>query len=141
MRRAWGNANPAYLSDCKRETVILALADHFSSAAAVLEWVVIVVELFAIAIFLLGILRFSGWFFSGEALRRDAHERNHELNRGRLALGRHILAGLDVLIVADLIRTVIHLSVDTIVLLGGLVLIRALISVILEHEMRALEKE
>lgn len=97
--------------------------------------------MFAIAIFILGILRFSSWFFSGEALRRDAHERTHQLNRGRLALGRHILAGLDVLIVADLIRTVLHLSVDNIVLLGGLVLIRSLISLVLEHEMRALEKE
>lgn len=102
---------------------------------------VVAIELFAISIFILGVLRFSAWFFSGEALRRDAHERSHQLNRGRLALGRHILAGLDVLIVADLIRTVLHLSVDNILLLAGLVLIRSLISFVLEHEMRALEKE
>ncbi|TGD65525.1 DUF1622 domain-containing protein [Tabrizicola sp. WMC-M-20] len=120
---------------------MLALSDKLSGIAAALEWVVIAIELFAIAIFILGVLRFSVWFISGAALRRDAHERSHQLNRGRLALGRHILAGLDVLIVADLIRTVLHFSVDTVALLGGLVLIRAVISLILEHEIRALEKE
>ncbi|MFN4156278.1 MAG: DUF1622 domain-containing protein [Paracoccaceae bacterium] len=117
------------------------MGDHLWGAAVILEWVVVGIELFAIAIFILGVLRFSGWFFSGAALRRDAHERNHELNLGRLALGRHILAGLDVLIVADLIRTVLHLSLDNIMLLGGLVVIRLLISFVLEHEMRALEQE
>lgn len=122
-------------------TRILSLGDHLGHVAAVLDWVVVAVELFALAILLLGVVRFSFWFLSGEVLRRDAHERTHQLNRGRLALGRHILAGLDVLIVADLIRTVVHMSVDTIVLLGGLVLIRAVISLVTEHEMRALEKE
>ncbi|MFN3526981.1 MAG: DUF1622 domain-containing protein [Paracoccus sp. (in: a-proteobacteria)] len=58
-----------------------------------------------------------------------------------MALGRHILAGLEVLIVADLIRTVLHLTFENILLLGGLVLIRSFISFFLEHEMRALEKD
>lgn len=125
----------------KGRRVIQALGDHLPAAAAGLEWVVVAIELFAIAIFILGVGRFSSWFFRGEALRGGAHERSHQLNRGRLALGRHILAGLDVLIVADLIRTVLHMSLDTILLLGGLVLIRSLISFVLEHEMRALERE
>ena len=122
-------------------TTILPMADHLGVVATALEWVVILIELFAIAILLLGILRFTGWFLSGEAMRRDAHERDHQLNRGRLALGRHILASLEVLIVADLMRTVLHLTLANIVLLGGLVLIRAFISVSLEYEMRALEKD
>lgn len=45
------------------------------------------------------------------------------------------------LIVADLIRTVLHLTFENILLLGGLVLIRSFISFFLEHEMRALEKD
>ncbi|WP_405402729.1 DUF1622 domain-containing protein [Paracoccus sp. Ld10] len=74
-------------------------------------------------------------------MRRDAHERDHQLNRGRLALGRHILASLEVLIVADLIRTVLHLTLANIMLLGGLVLIRSFISLSLEYEMRTLKKK
>ncbi len=123
------------------DTTLLSMADHLGFVAVALEWVVVLIELFAIAILLLGIVRFTGWFVSGEVMRRDAHERDHQLNRGRLALGRHILASLEVLIVADLIRTVLHLTLANIVLLGGLVLIRTFISFSLEYEMRALEKE
>ncbi|TJZ78145.1 DUF1622 domain-containing protein [Paracoccus hibiscisoli] len=122
-------------------TTFLSLADHLESVATVLGWIVVLVELFAIAILLLGVVRFTRWFVSGEVMRRDAHERDHQLNRGRLALGRHILASLEVLIVADLIRTVLHLTIANVVLLGGLVLIRSFISFSLEYEMRALEKE
>ncbi|CAM3531674.1 DUF1622 domain-containing protein [Paracoccus nototheniae] len=123
------------------DTTFLSMSDHLGSVATALEWVVVLIELFAIAILLLGVVRFTGWFVSGEVMRRDAHERDHQLNRGRLALGRHILASLEVLIVADLIRTVLHLTLANIVLLGGLVLIRSFISFSLEYEMRALEKE
>lgn len=123
------------------DTTLLSMADHLGLVAVALEWVVVLIELFAIAILLLGIVRFTGWFVSGEVMRRDAHERDHQLNRGRLALGRHILASLEVLIVADLIRTVLHLTLANIVLLGGLVLIRTFISFSLEYEMRALEKK
>lgn len=123
------------------EATILAMADHLGGMARVLEWAVIAIELFAIAILLLGIARFTGWFLSGEVMRRDAHERDHQLNRGRLALGRHILASLEVLIVADLIRTVLHLSMANILLLGGLVLIRSFIALSLDYEMRALERD
>lgn len=123
------------------DATLLSMADHLGFVAVALEWVVVLIELFAIAILLLGIVRFTGWFVSGEVMRRDAHERDHQLNRGRLALGRHILASLEVLIVADLIRTVLHLTLANIVLLGGLVLIRTFISFSLEYEMRALEKE
>lgn len=114
------------------------MADHLGVVASGLEWMVVLIELFAIAILVLGVLRFSGWFLSGEILRRGAHERTHQLNRGRLALGRHILASLEVLIVADLIRTVLHLSFANILLLGALVLIRSFISFFLDYEMRAL---
>ena len=78
-----------------------------------LEWIVIALELFAIGILLLGVARFATRFVSGDVMHRDAHDRHHQLNHGRLALGRHILAGLEVLIVADLIRTILHLSLAT----------------------------
>lgn len=123
------------------DEVVFSLSEHLGRLALPLEWLVVLIELFAIAILVLGIVRFLGWFLSGEVLRREAHDRDHQLNRGRLALGRHILSALEVLIVADLIRTVLHLSFDNILLLGGLVLIRSFISVSLEYEMRALEKE
>ena len=59
------------------DTTLLSMADHLGFVAVALEWVVVLIELFAIAILLLGIVRFTGWFSSGEVMRRDAHERDH----------------------------------------------------------------
>lgn len=118
-----------------------SLSDHLGAATPAFQWLVVLIELFAIAILLLGLVRFAGAFVSGEILRRDAHERGHDLNLGRLTLGRHILSGLEVLIVADLIRTMLHLTMDNILLLGGLVAIRSLISFFLERELSHLGRD
>ena len=118
-----------------------SLSDHLGPLTAAFEWMVVAIELFAIAILLLGLVQFVRAFASGEIMERDAHERGHRLNLGRLTLGRHILSGLEVLIVADLIRTMLHLTMDNIILLGGLVAIRSLISFFLERELSHLRGE
>ncbi|WP_196053522.1 DUF1622 domain-containing protein [Paracoccus lichenicola] len=118
-----------------------SLSDHLGPLTPAFEWMVVAIELFAIAILLLGLLQFARAFASGEILERDAHKRGHQLNLGRLTLGRHILAGLEVLIVADLIRTMLHLTMDNILLLGGLVAIRSLISFFLERELSRLGRD
>lgn len=118
-----------------------SLSDHLGPLTPAFQWLVVVIEMFAIAILLLGLARFAAAFLSGEILRRDAHQRGHELNLGRLTLGRHILSGLEVLIVADLIRTMLDLTLDNILLLGGLVAIRSLISFFLERELSHLERD
>lgn len=118
-----------------------SLSDHLGPATVVFQWVVVLIELFAMGILLLGLVRFASAFVTGEVLRRDAHERGHDLNLGRLTLGRHILSGLEVLIVADLIRTMLELTMDNILLLGGLVTIRSLISFFLERELSHLDQD
>ncbi|MFN3273994.1 MAG: DUF1622 domain-containing protein [Paracoccus sp. (in: a-proteobacteria)] len=122
-------------------TTTFSLSDHLGPLALGFEWLVVGIELFAILILMLGLVRFARDFVTGEILQSDAHERSHRLNVGRLTLGRHILSGLEVLIVADLIRTMLHLSLPNIILLGGLVAIRALISFFLERELSHLEQE
>ena len=118
-----------------------SLSDHLGPLTPAFQWLVVLIELFAIAILLLGLVRFAGAFLSGEVLRRNAHQRDHDLNLGRLTLGRHILSGLEVLIVADLIRTMLDLTSDNILLLGGLVAIRSLISFFLERELSHLDRD
>lgn len=123
-----------------KDATLSAMSDRLGMVAAGLEWIVIALELFAICVLLLGVLRFSGRFVSGDVMRKDAHEQGHHLNRGRLALGRHILAGLEILIVADLIRTILHLSLANIILLGGIVILRSFISIVMDYELNALQK-
>lgn len=118
-----------------------SLSDHLGPLTPAFQWLVVLIELFAIAVLLLGLARFAAAFLSGEMLRSNAHERDHDLNLGRLTLGRHILSGLEVLIVADLIRTMLDLTADNILLLGGLVAIRSLISFFLERELSHLDRD
>ena len=118
-----------------------SLSDHLGILTPAFRWLVVGIELFAIAILLLGLIRFARAILSGWIAERDAHERGHRLNLGRLSLGRHILTGMEVLIVADLIRTMLDLTLDNIVLLGGLVAIRSLISFFLERELNHLRRE
>ena len=118
-----------------------SLSDHLGSLTPAFEWMVVVIELFAILILIAGLVQAVRAFASGEAGAREGHERGHRLNLGRLTLGRHILSGLEVLIVADLIRTMLHLNAENILLLGGLVAIRSLISFFLERELTHLEKD
>ena len=118
-----------------------SLSDHLGSLTPAFEWMVVVIELFAILILIAGLVQAVRAFASGEARACEGHERGHRLNLGRLTLGRHILSGLEVLIVADLIRTMLHLNAENILLLGGLVAIRSLISFFLERELTHLEKD
>jgi uncharacterized membrane protein len=118
-----------------------SLIDHLGPVAIGFEWLVSLVELFAIAILVIGLVRFAAAFAGGEAFRRDAIERTHVMNVGRVELGRHILAALEVFIVADLIRTVLELTLDNLLFLATLVTIRSVISFFLEREMRHIERE
>lgn len=135
---AW---QPTEAPDRMSNTATFSLSDHLGVLIPVFQWLVVGIELFAIAILLAGLLRFGRAFLSGEVARHDPHERGHRLNLGRLTLGRHILTGMEVLIVADLIRTMLDLTLNNILLLGGLVAIRSLISFFLERELSHLERD
>lgn len=117
------------------------LSDHLGRYAIGFEWLVSIIELFAILILVLGLARFSASFINGEVLRRTAIQRTHAINAGRIELARHILAALEVFIVSDIIRTVLDLTFANLMLLGGLVVIRTVISLVLDWEMRVLEQE
>jgi len=68
------------------------------------------------------------------ALRRDT--RSTAYQEMRRNLGRAILLGLEVLIVADIIRTiVVEPTVESVLVLGAIVIIRVLLSFSLEVEM------
>ena len=98
----------------------------------VISQVVKVVEAVGAAIMVLGGL---GAFlvFASRALRDEtAHASYSELRRN---LGRSILLGLEVLIVADIVRTIIvDTTFENVAVLGVIVVIRILLSFSLEVE-------
>ena len=69
-----------------------------------------------------------------QALRRET--RPHAFLALRRNLGRAILLGIEVLIVADIIRTIlVEPTVESVLVLGAIVLIRVILSFSLEVEM------
>ncbi|MBJ7520288.1 MAG: DUF1622 domain-containing protein [Solirubrobacteraceae bacterium] len=72
--------------------------------------------------------------FVPRALRADEMDRPYEELRRNL--GRAILLGLEVLIVADIVRTIIvDPTLESVAVLGGIVVIRIMLSFSLEVEM------
>ncbi|MGL5043201.1 MAG: DUF1622 domain-containing protein [Culicoidibacterales bacterium] len=58
----------------------------------------------------------------------------------RITLGSYILLGLEVLIAADIIESVAHRTLDEVLLLIAIVIIRTAISYFLNKEIEAVEK-
>ncbi len=98
----------------------------------VISEVVKVVEAVGAAIMVVGGLG-ALLLFALRALRSEsAHESYNDLRRN---LGRCILVGLEVLIIADIVRTIIvDPTVESVVVLGTIVVIRIVLSFSLEVE-------
>lgn len=119
----------------------IALHDHLPMLATALGWAILAIELFAAAILFIGLARFVWCYVGSEIAGRSVIERNSRANIGRIMLARYILMALEVFIVADLLMTLLSLSLQSLMFLGMLVLIRSIVSYFLEHEMRAIREE
>lgn len=104
-----------------------------------LEWAATAINLFAVAVLLIGAIRFAAGFLRAE-ISRESEARVRRANAERIELGRYILAGLEILIVADIIHTAISLAMADLVYLGLLVLIRSAVSFFLERELEGVRK-
>jgi uncharacterized membrane protein len=107
------------------------LYTRFPGLVDALAWVEAGIDLFAITVMLLGVLRFAAGFLRAEAAEAD---RLAGIDEARMALGRYILAGLELFIVSDIIETALSLKLSDLVFLGLLVAIRSAISYFLERE-------
>ena len=112
-------------------------ARPFGPATEALELVATGVDLVSIVVLLLGAGRFIFWLLRAEFSATDL--RLERVARARRELGTYILAGLELLIVSDVIHTAITLELDGLIFLGGLVVIRSIISFFLERELKAIE--
>lgn len=111
----------------------------FGEAAPWLEQLAGLIDLLSIGVLLIGAVRFSLKVVRGE-LSGNRERRVGIMNDARRELGSYILAGLELLIVSDVIHTAITLDLDGILFLGGLVIIRSVISFFLEREIKELAK-
>ncbi|MBC7283713.1 DUF1622 domain-containing protein [Hoeflea sp.] len=115
------------------------MIDFFGAVAPWLEGLSGAIDLLSIAVLLTGAARFSLKMVRGEFASEDIR-RLTIMNAARRELGSYILAGLELLIVSDVIHTAITLDLDGLLFLGGLVIIRSIIGVFLEREIRVLSE-
>ncbi|MGP1357889.1 DUF1622 domain-containing protein [Roseicyclus sp.] len=116
------------------------LHTDLATLAHLLEWASAVVVVLAIAVMLIGAVRFLIGFVSAE-VRRVETARATIINRERVELGRYILSGLELLIVSDIIHTALSLRLEDLLFLGLLVLIRSVISYFLDREISEIKKD
>ncbi len=115
---------PAGLVDVAEE----ALGEG-SSLTAVLELIALGFELVGVAILAVGGLVVAGRAVVAAAQRRPAYS---DLRKG---LGRVLLLGLEVLVAADVVRTVaVDTTIESVAILGLLVVVRTVLSFALSAE-------
>lgn len=102
-------------------------ASDFGSTA--LEWIEVaslVIEIVAVAIVAIGIFYAMGKYLLRAGTRHQRDTWYHDL---KVSLGRSVLLGLEVLVAADIVRTVaLDWSFESVAVLGLLVLIRTILS-------------
>jgi uncharacterized membrane protein len=117
------------------------LAEELGVFVYILEMAAFVTEIFAILILLNGLVRFMVIYLRSETGFGGPGGREAGLNAGRVDLSRYILAGLEVFIVSDIIRTVLSPTLDKLAVLASLVVIRSIISFFLSREIREIEEK
>ncbi len=116
------------------------LHGQFGWLVDILEWAAVAIDLAAIALILVGAVRFILGVAAAEIVRRGT-ERVEKTNRQRIELGRYILASLELFIVSDIIHAALSLAFTDLLFLGLLVIIRSMISFFLDRELEQLKKD
>ncbi len=100
----------------------------------ILEWLAVIVDLtgalimvWAFVAAVVGVVR--GSFSSG-----DVHSRMLNMQVARCGLGVKLVFALELMIISDLFHTIISRSVEDLILVGGLVIIRTAIAYFLNKE-------
>ena len=100
-----------------------------SSGSEVLAWIevaALVIEILAVAIIVVAIFYSTFRFLVQAAARREIKEQYEQL---KISLGRSLLLGLEILVAADIVRTVaLEATLQSVAVLGLLVLIRTFLS-------------
>jgi len=101
----------------------------------VLEMIAFAIDLAAIAILVLAALKFIAHFVGFEIKRLHGLECVEGIRNLRLQLGSYILLSLEFVIISDIIQSAITRSLDDLLTLGLLVIIRIALSFFLGREL------
>ena len=106
-----------------------SLISRSEGGAVLLSWIdtaALTIEVLAVAIIVVAIFYSFGRYLFYSSLRRDVRTTYAQLKE---SLGRSLLLGLEILVAADIVRTVaLEATLQSVIVLGLLVLIRTFLS-------------
>ena len=109
--------------------MLRSLIASSSAGSDILAWIEIAalaIEILAVVIIVVAIFYATVRFLVRSALRRGEMDRYEQL---KYSLGRSLLLGLEILVAADVVRTVaLEATLESVAVLGLLVLIRTFLS-------------
>ena len=109
--------------------MLLHLISGSQAGNAILVWIeyaALAIELLAVTIIIVAIVVALGRYLVRRFIRRTDEDHYHQL---KVSLGKALLLGLEVLVAADIVRTVaLEATLESVIVLGLLVLIRTFLS-------------
>jgi uncharacterized membrane protein len=107
----------------------------------VLEWLAVVIDLTGALIMVWAFVVAVVDLIRGSISAGDTHSRIRNMQTARCGLGVKLVFALELMIVSDLLNTIISRSVDDLILVGGLVVIRTVIAYFLNKEIQEVGAE
>lgn len=105
------------------------------------EYIILILNAFSVIILLVGVIKAIIGFTKNELGGGTQEDISFKNNKIKIYLGSYILLSLEVLISSDIIETILNPSIEDIVILGGIVVIRTAISYFLGKEIEETKKE
>lgn len=106
-----------------------------------LENISVVISIISVCVVIYGAVIAFFKFVQNEFMRVRGHYTIHELRVLRADLGTYLLFGLELLIASDIIKTIIEPGTQELVILGGIVVLRTVLSFFLDREIRLIDQE
>ena len=105
----------------------------------VVEYIIFALNTFSVVILLFGVGKAMIDFFRNEFSHTDRMVVSKKNNYVKMYLGSYVLLSLEVLIASDIIETILNPSIEDILILAGIVVIRTAISYFLGKEIESTE--
>ncbi len=106
-----------------------------------LEWFAVVVDLTGALIMIWAFVAAVFGLVMGSFRAADASSRIHNMQVVRCGLGVKLVFALELMIISDLLVTIVSRSIDDLILVGGLVVIRTVIGYFLSKEIQEVHSE
>lgn len=111
-----------------------------SGLQTVVEYLSIFISIISIAVVVYGTAAAFVSFMSNEAGRARGRFNRERLRELRVDLGSYILLSLELLIASDILKTISEPGLTELYILGGIVVLRTVLSVFLNREISEIEQ-